>query len=168
MTSPRQNDVRRLRRLTAGLMARQLAPQPRAPAARRRTPPARRLHASLGLLGAARHLHVPSTCRRRGSAPRLHFAPTSLALIATYSTLHETHLAVRAAPISPRSTPIWSSEAEGSASNALSCTCNRGQTRVVHDLWRKRARKGEWMRYGEVGVGSTNDIESLHRLDQRR
>jgi hypothetical protein len=98
----------------------------------------------------------------------LHFTPTSLALIVTYSTLHRTHFAARAALSRPGSTPRWSSEAEGSASNALSSTCDRSQTRLADDLWCKGARKGERMRYGEVGVGSTNGIEGLHRLDQRR
>jgi hypothetical protein len=37
-----------------------------------------------GLWGAARHLHVASTCRRRGSAYWLNFTSTSLALLVTY------------------------------------------------------------------------------------
>ena len=75
-----------------------------------------------------------ATWRRREGARWLHFTPTSLALIVTYSTLHTTHLAARAAPSRPRSSPRWSSEVEGSARNALSCTCDRGQTRVADDL----------------------------------
>ena len=50
MTSPRRNDARRSRRPAAGLTAQQLAPRPRAAAARRRTLPARRLRAPLGPL----------------------------------------------------------------------------------------------------------------------
>ena len=102
---------------------------------------------------ARRRCDARATWRRREGARWLHFTPTSLALIVTYSTLHTTHLAARAAPSRPRSSPRWSSEVEGSARNALSCTCDRGQTRVADDLWRKGARKGEQSRCGAMTSG---------------
>ena len=44
-----------------------------------------------GLLGPVSRCDARATWRRREGARWLHFTPTSLALIVTYSTLHKTH-----------------------------------------------------------------------------
>ena len=126
-----------------------------------RTAPDHQLHMPLGSPGV---LQGPGICcdpratwLRRESACWLYCTPTSLALIVTYLALHKTHLAARAAPSRPRSTPRWSTDAEGSPSFAFSSVCRRSQTPVRGDLWRKGARKGERMRCDEVGAGSTHN-----------
>ena len=121
-----------------------------------------------GFWGSARHLHVTSTCRRRGSAPRLHFTLAAPALISMLLRPHETHLIARVAQSRPESVPSSSSEVTRSPSIAHSSACRRGQRPSRSDLWRKGARKDEPTRSLERGVGSTDGMEGLHRLQLGR
>ena len=73
-----------------------------------------------GFWGSARHLHVTSTCRRRGSAPRLHFTLAAPALISMLLRPHETHLIARVAQSRPESVPSSSSDVTRSPSIAHS------------------------------------------------
>ena len=79
-----------------------------------------------GLQGPGSRCDPPATWLRREGARWLYCTPMSLALLVTYSTLHETHLITRVAPSRPGSTPISSSEVEGSPRTVRSSACRRG------------------------------------------
>jgi hypothetical protein len=123
-----------------------------------------------GLQGPGSRCDPRATWLCREGARWLYCTPTSLALLVTYSTLHKMHLAARVAQSRPRSTPRWSRAVRlrGRRVTSAPVPATAAKRRCEDDLRRKGARKDEQMRSLERGLGSTDGMKGLHRLQQGR